>query len=128
VQNPACRNNRPGDLYCGGTLTFDLEKMRAAGKARTNDGLEGMMAAPPAGGMMMMAPTPVSNAPRSPVLPPRDVHLDAESWRGTLPAAWRDPDALWRALSPLPPVADPKREDFEATLRAIVLDPAYQLM
>ena len=128
VQNQACRNNRPGDLYCGGTLTFDLEKLRAAGKARAIDGLEGMMAAPPAGGMMMMAPTPVSNAPRGPALPPRDVHLDADSWRAALPPAWRAQDALWRALSPVPPVADSKREDSEATLRAIVLDPAYQLM
>lgn len=127
VQNAACSKNRPGDLYCGGTLKFDLEKMRAAGKARANDGLEGMMAAAPTGGMMM-APTPVSIAQRGPALPPRDVHLDAESWRSKLPPEWRARGALWRALSPMPPVADAARDDSEATLRAIVLDPAYQLM
>ncbi len=131
--NQACRTSRPGDLYCNGTLTFDIAKMKADGKARPRAATEDMMAMPVAAtvngmGMGMMAPTPAPamNPPAPEVA--RAVHLDADSWLATLPTAWRRPDTMWRALAPVVPVADSVRPDAEASMRAILFDPVYQLM
>jgi competence protein ComEC len=57
----------------------------------------------------------------------RVVHLDAGAWRAALPAAWRDTDRIWRALSALAPIAGALPADLEAALRAVVLDPVYQV-
>jgi hypothetical protein len=35
---------------------------------------------------------------------------------------------MWRALAPVAPVADAIRPDAEASMRAIIFDPVYQLM
>ncbi len=124
----ACGTPRPGSLNCNGVLVFDLAAMRAAGRVRARDATEGMMATMGMGagmGMGMGAGTP----PRMPVLPPRVVHADARAWHAALPPALRPADATWRALAPLPPVAGVARgAEPEALLRAILLDPVYQLM
>jgi uncharacterized protein (DUF1800 family) len=125
--NPACGANRPGDLYCNGRIDFDLAAMRAAGAARNGEmGMgsamgDGMMA----GNAMQAAAARTAAAPRAPS--GRTIHLDAGSWRATLPAPWRDTREIWRALAPLPPVASVPQADLEAALRTIVLDPVYQV-
>jgi uncharacterized protein (DUF1800 family) len=125
--NPNCGPQKPGDLYCNGRLDFDLAAMRAAGNARTGEMATetamggGMMA----GGTMQAPTTRPAAAPRE--ASARAVHLDAGSWRATLPAAWRDTREIWRALAPLPPVAGTPQADLETALRAVVLDPVYQV-
>ncbi|MFM7346965.1 MAG: DUF1800 family protein [Tagaea sp.] len=123
TSSPSCRDNRPGDLYCNGRLDFDLASMRKAGSARTGEVAmsESMM-----GGAMMGGGSARAAAARPAA--GRAVHLDAGSWRATLPAPWRDTREIWRALAPLPPVsAPPPAGDLEAALRAVVLDPVYQV-
>lgn len=128
--NQACRTSRPGDLYCNGMLTFDIAKLKADGKARPRAMAEDMMAMPAAAtgnGMGMMAPVPPPAMTAATPEVARAVHLDADSWLATLPAAWRRPGTMWQALAPVAPVADAARPDTEATLRAILFDPVYQL-
>ncbi len=125
--NQACRASRPGDLHCNGTLTFDIAKLKAGGKARPRATTEDMMAMPAGASgnaMGMMAPAMNPTAPEV----ARAVHLDADAWLATLPASWRRPDTMWRALAPVAPVADAIRPDAEASMRAIIFDPVYQLM
>jgi len=126
--NAACRNSRAGDLYCNGTLEFDIAKLKSSGKARANGMAESMMSMQPVSNGMMMAAgtkeTPRATAPEM----ARAVHLDTDAWLATLPQDWRRPDAIWRALAPVRPVADAERPDAEATMRAILFDPVYQLM
>lgn len=116
-----CGNARPGDLYCNGKIEFDLAAMRAAGAARAGETAPGNAM----GGGMMGGSMTQASAARPPA--GRAVHLDAGSWRATLPAPWRDTREIWRALAPLPPVAAPLPSDLEAALRAVVLDPVYQV-
>jgi uncharacterized protein (DUF1800 family) len=128
--NQACRTSRPGDLYCNGTLTFDIAKMKADGKARPRATAEDMMAMPAAAngnGMGMMAPAPSPDMAAAVPEVARAVHLDADSWLAALPTVWRLPGMMWQALAPVAPVADAVRPDTEATLRAILFDPVYQL-
>ncbi|MBI3503323.1 MAG: DUF1800 family protein [Proteobacteria bacterium] len=129
--NTACRNIRPGDLYCNGTLSLDVTALKMAGKAHPVGAAETMMAMPVStmqGNMMPMMAGPVASAqPQAPEIPGRSVFLDA-GWAAALPPAWRKPDAMWHALSPVPPLVDPRRPDAEATMRAILFDPVYQLM
>jgi uncharacterized protein (DUF1800 family) len=128
--NQACRTSRPGDLYCNGTLTFDIAKMKADGKARPRATAEDMMAMPAAAngnGMGMMAPAPSPDIAAAVPEVARAVHLDADSWLAALPTVWRLPGMMWQALAPVAPVADAVRPDTEATLRAILFDPVYQL-
>ncbi len=129
VANAACRNSRPGDLYCNGTLEFDIVALKADGKARAPAMTEGMMAMQPvsANGMMMAAGMMETPRPATPEMA-RTVHLDADAWLATLPQLWRRPDAIWRALAPVRPVADAERPDAEAAMRAVLFDPVYQLM
>ena len=130
--NANCGTARPGDLYCNGRLDFDLAAMRQAGAARTGEMALGnaMGENTMAGGMMAggtMAGGTVQAAARTTPPSGRAVHLDAGSWRATLPAPWRDTREIWRALAPLPPVAGAPPADLEAALRAVVLDPVYQI-
>ena len=121
LANPACRNARPGDLYCNGTLTFDIAALKAAGKGRTDDMAGENMMAP---GMMA-----ASGRPRGPAIATdRKVHLDAQSWLASLPVEWQNPSRTWRALAPLAPVGASDGEDAEARLRRVLFDPVYQLM
>jgi uncharacterized protein (DUF1800 family) len=128
TSNPGCRNNRPGDLYCNGRLDFDLAAMRKAGGSRAGDFAPAMEGGMAGAGMAvgMMAPRQAAmGAPPSDAR--RTVHLDAGAWRAGLPAPWRDASQIWRALTPLPPVAGIPAADLEAALRAVVLDPVYQV-
>ena len=127
--NNACRNIRPGDLYCNGTLTLDIARLKADGKLRPRDATDQMMAMPVsmAGNMMSMTPAPTA-APPPAEIPGRAVFLDADAWLASLPAAWRKPDAMWHALAPVPPLDNPRRPDADAEMRAILFDPVYQLM
>lgn len=147
LNNPQCGKARAGDLYCGGKLEFDLADMRKAGVSYTDQlAAGGMMGGDMnnmAGGMMMATPASTRPAPARPAMNPnerpapaamvgiararRDVYLDAGAWRASLPAPWREAGQTWRALAPLPPVAGPLPADFEAALRAVVLDPVYQV-
>jgi len=143
LNNPQCGKARAGDLYCGGQIEFDLAGMRNSGVSYTDQlAAGGMMMG---GETMMMMATPastrvppamqMSNANERPspaamagiARARRDVYLDAGAWRASLPAPWRDAGQTWRALAPLPPVAGPLPADFEAALRAVVLDPVYQV-
>jgi uncharacterized protein (DUF1800 family) len=131
TSNPNCGTQRPGDLHCNGTLEFDLAAIRKAGAASTGaislaNGamMGGVMANGTMGGAMAAAPVPAAAARAAPA---RTIHLDAGAWRATLPAPWRDAGEIWRALTPLPPVAGPLPADLEAALRAAVLDPVYQV-
>jgi len=123
LANPACRNARPGDLYCNGTLTFDIAALDAAGKGRTDD-MAGSMTETMAGGTM--APSAAARGPR--LAADRNVHLDAQSWLASLPLEWQSPGRTWRALAPLAPVGGVGGEDAESRLRRILFDPVYQLM
>ena len=114
-----CRDNRPGDLYCNGRLDFDLAAMRKAGGSRAGEFAPAME-----GGMMAARPAAMGAPPSA---ARRVVHLDAGAWRAGLPAPWRDASQIWRALAPLPPVAGIPAADLEAALRAVVLDPVYQV-
>jgi len=141
LNNPQCGKARAGDLYCGGKLEFDLADMRKSGVSYTDQLAAGGMM----GGDTMMMATPASTRP-APAMQMmnanerpsqaamagiararRNVYLDAGAWRASLPAPWRDAGQTWRALAPLPPVAGPLPADFEAGLRAVVLDPVYQV-
>jgi uncharacterized protein (DUF1800 family) len=123
LANPACRNARAGDLYCNGTLTFDIAALKAAGKGRADDMAGGMMESM-AGSMM--APTAPNRAPV--IAADRKVHLDAQSWLSSLPVEWQSPSRTWRALAPLAPVGAGDADDAENRLRRILFDPVYQLM
>jgi uncharacterized protein (DUF1800 family) len=128
VANPGCRNARTGDLYCNGTLTFDIAALKAAGKGRTDDMAGGMMENM-AGNMMagnMMAPTAPIRGPA--FAADRKVYLDAQSWLSSLPVEWQSPSRTWRALAPLAPVSAADADDAENRLRRILFDPVYQLM
>lgn len=116
----ACGRLRPGDLYCNGTLVFDLAKMRAAGMASDISPAENAMT----DGMM----APASRRMQFNASGNRIVNLDADAWLATLPASWRKSDAMWRALAPLPPVGSMRADDAEAAMRVVVFDPVYQLM
>lgn len=141
LNNPQCGKVRAGDLYCGGKLEFDLADMRKSGVSYTDQLAAGGMM----GGDTMMMATPASTRP-APAMQMmnanerpsqaamagiararRNVYLDAGAWRASLPAPWRETGQTWRALAPLPPVAGPLPADFEAALRAVVLDPVYQV-
>jgi uncharacterized protein (DUF1800 family) len=118
--NPACKG-RGGELYCNGDLTFDLASLdsTADGAADANAGsMAGMMGS----GMAM------GGGAGRPALPPRKVNADAAAWIATLPGAWQRRDDRWRALMPIAPVSAAGAADDEAGLRALILDPAYQLM
>ncbi len=121
LNNPVCRPTRSGDLHCNGDLTFDLASLdgTADGAADANAGsMAGMMGS----GMAM------GGGPGRPALPPRKVNADAAAWIATLPGAWQRRDDRWRALMPIAPVSAAAATDDEAGLRALILDPAYQLM
>ena len=135
TSNPGCRNQRPGDLYCNGTLTLEIAALKAAGKGRSADmDAEAMRSDMMAPGMMapnMMAPTTAAQS-RRPLDPTanvdRKVNLSAEAWLASLPADWRTPSRTWHSLMPLPPVARSAAGDAETRLRSLLFDPAYQLM
>ncbi|MFO0295270.1 MAG: DUF1800 family protein [Rhodospirillales bacterium] len=114
-RSAGCRVARAGDLFCNGDLVFDIARMRAAPQT--------MDMAMAGGGM---APAPMRGV--RPALADRPVHLEAAGWIATLPQAWRVPRERWRALAPLAPVAATPEGDDESFLRALVLDPVYQLM
>ncbi len=126
--NAACRNIRPGDLYCNGTLSFDIDRMKTAGKLHPRGAAEAMMAMPVSatGSMMSMTPAPASVMPAE--VPGRAVFLDADAWLASQPELWRKPDAMWHALAPIRPLDNPRSPDTDAELRAILFDPVYQLM
>jgi uncharacterized protein (DUF1800 family) len=113
--SPSCRVTRIGDLFCNGDLVFDLAAMAGAGQA-----MDGMMAMGD-----MAAPGRRGSAP---AIPPRRTHPDTAAWTAALPAPWRGREQRWRALAPLVPIGAGATGDDDALLRAIVLDPVYQLM
>jgi uncharacterized protein (DUF1800 family) len=128
--NPSCHNQRPGDLHCNATLTFDIAALKAAGKGRPAD-----MGAEAANANMMapnmMAPNAMRPS-RRPIDPTanlnRPVNLSADAWLASLPAEWQTPDRSWRSLMPLAPVGRNAEGDAEGRLRSLLFDPAYQLM
>ena len=116
--SPACVSRRAGDMFCNGDLTFDI----AGGEDAPMAGMMG------SGMMMGSEMAPGGRAGAGPAMPPRRVNADAAAWLASLPSAWQRRGERWRALMPIAPVGASAPDDDEATLRALVLDPAYQLM
>jgi uncharacterized protein (DUF1800 family) len=118
---------QPGRLHCKGTLTMDIADLdRKVGSD---------------GGMMMTALATVTDSGlRAMMMPPRESTdvaralrmrrtLSAfDDWVNPLPPEHRSPDALWRALTPIAPMAGSSpNETIEAALFRIAGDIAFQL-
>ncbi|MBM3564497.1 MAG: DUF1800 family protein [Alphaproteobacteria bacterium] len=129
TQTHVCsRPPRPGRLYCNGTLTMEIAELDQ------KTGVEGGMA------MMAALATVTDAGMRAMMIPPRD-NVDVvqalrmrrtlaslDDWAKPLPLEARTVEALWRALTPIPPMVSPAPgEDAETALRRIAGDLAYQL-
>lgn len=118
---------KPGRFHCNGVLTLDIASLEGSGAE---------------GGMVMMAAMTMSmdENRRTMMMPPRDnpdvgkslrqrrTLVSFERWAAELPAGARGPADLWRALTPIPPLASSSpSDDIEAAVRRVATDLAYQL-
>lgn len=117
----------PGRLYCNGALTMDLAVLDASGSGGDMMMPSGMMATVDPARRAMMA------MPRE--SPEIDAHLrrrslvpSFERWAKALPVEAQDSADLWRAVTPLPPLAGSMSgADVETALRRLASDVVYQL-
>jgi hypothetical protein len=114
-----CPNKpRPGQMYCSGTLSFDLTQ-----PAKAPDPAEMSM------GMAMddtMAMKARSEWER--VLNSRRVQRSMDSWLAALPQAVRDADQVWRSVGPIPPVVVPEPGiPVSDIVRRLAADLSFQL-
>jgi hypothetical protein len=86
------------------------------------------LAAVPDSGMRAMMMPPRASRDFDDALRQRHIPTSLRGWAALLPAEVRRPDMLWRALTPIAPLAGlPANDDVEEAIRATAGDIAYQL-